>query len=146
MLGHAVHMESATLTDGTTSVIFSNPVSVGALPAEYLSVTIVGPDLRASRQVYEGWTGGFESLADFLTSLSNDWRGWPDSRVYQSIEHDLIISAKHDGHVELNIVLRESTVPNGWRVEANVQLEAGEQLSRAAVEVSELVRGASTSL
>lgn len=133
-------MASVTLSDGRTAIVFSDPVSVGALPAEYLSVTIEGPDLQASRQVYEGWTGGFESLAGYLTSLANDWRGWFGSRDYQSVEGDLSLSARHDGHVELNVVLQETTVPNGWRVEANVRLEAGEQLARAAAEVSELVR------
>jgi hypothetical protein len=78
-LSHAAHMERVVLKDGRTSLIFSNPVRVGTLPAENLSVTIAGRELRANRQVYEGRTGGFEPLAAFLASLANDWRGWPDS-------------------------------------------------------------------
>lgn len=128
------------LSDGRSSLIFSDPVRAGHLPAEYLSVAIEGPELRASRQVYEGWSGGFESLATFLTGLAEDWRGWAGTREYRSIEGDLHIAATHDGHVNLKVLLWESTQPDGWRVEAAVRLDAGEQLARAAADVSDLVR------
>ena len=136
-------MNRAAPSDGRTSLILSDPIRVGALPAEYLSITVEGPDLRATRQVYEGWSGGFESLANFLAGLAEDWRGWSGAREYQSIEGDLRISATHDGHVNLNVLLWESTQPDGWRVEAAVRLDAGEQLGRAAADVADLVRASS---
>lgn len=43
-------------------------------------------------------------------------------RVYESIEGDLRISARHDGRIGLNVVLWESAVAAGWRVEADVRL------------------------
>lgn len=139
-VGHAVGMESVTIKDGRTALVFSDPDAVMTVPAQYLSVTIEGPDLRASRQVYEGYDEGFSSLAGYFADLAANWRGWNGSRSYESIEGDLRIQANHDGHVHLHVALWESTVPEGWRVEAEVRLDAGEVLTTAARDVAALVR------
>lgn len=91
-----------------------------------LSVTLEGPDLRASRQVYEGYANGFTNLARYFEDLTANWRGWSGSRSYESIEGDLRLDATHDGHVNLRVLLWESTVPGGWRVEGELRLDAGE--------------------
>lgn len=133
-------MESVVIGDGDRTLTFSEPRFQGALPADYLSVTLTGPDLRASRQVYAGWEGGFAGLAQFFNGLADRWRGWEGERAFESIEGDLRIGATHGGHVHLRVLLRESTVPGGWRVEAEVRLDAGEALSTAATDVAALVR------
>ncbi|WP_051551241.1 DUF6228 family protein [Nocardioides sp. URHA0020] len=133
-------MESAVIRDVRTALIFSDPDQATAVPAQYLSVTIEGRGLRASRQVYEGYDGGFSSLAFYFADLVANWRGWPGSRDYESIEGDLRIQATHDGHVNLRVALWESAVPEGWRVEAEVRLDAGEALTAAASDVAALVK------
>lgn len=126
--------------DARSTLVLADPQFHGALPADYLTVTVTGPDMRASRQVYAGWDGGFTALAAFFTGLADEWRGWHGARVFESLEGDLQIRATHDGHVHLRVLLWESTVPDGWRIEAVVRMDAGEALSRAATDVASLVR------
>lgn len=133
-------MDPVIVGDAGRTLAFSDPQFQGALPADYLSVTVTGPDMVASRQVYAGWEGGFTTLASFFGDLADDWRGWQGVRVFESIESDLRIEANHDGHVHLRVSLWESTVPDGWRVRAEVRLDAGEALSRAAADLATLVR------
>lgn len=131
-------MTGAEIFDGRTRLTFAEPVGPGSV-VDYLTVRIEGPDLFASRQVYAGWEEGFAGLARYFESLMDSWRGWDGERVFESIEHDLRVSATHDGHVRIAVVLWESTEPRGWRVEAELRIDAGEQLSVAAREVSALV-------
>lgn len=128
------------IRDVRTALVFSDPNTAMTVPAQYLSVTIEGPDLRASRQVYEGYDEGFSSLAAYFADLAANWRGWEGIREYESIEGDLRLRATHDGHVNIHVALWESTVPEGWRVEARVRMDAGEALNAAATEVAGLVR------
>jgi hypothetical protein len=136
-----VDMEPVVIGSAGRTLAFSDPQPVGALPADYLTVTLTGPDLSASRQVYAGWSGGFTHLATFFADLADQWRGWQGERVFESIEGDLRIQATHDGHVNLRVTLWESTVPDGWKVQAEVGLDAGEALSNAATDVAVLVQG-----
>ncbi|MBM0124552.1 DUF6228 family protein [Pimelobacter simplex] len=133
-------MEPVVIADGRTRLVLSHPDTASSAPAQYLSVTLEGPDLRASRQVYEGYDEGFTSLARYFGDLAVDWRGWEGTRDYESIEGDFRVRATHDGHVNLSVLLWESTEPAGWRVEAEVRLDAGEALSAAAVDIAVLVR------
>ncbi len=114
-------MEPVVIGDAGSTLVLSDPQFHGALAADYLSVTVTGPDMSASRQVYAGWDAGFTALAAFFEGLASDWRGWKGERVFESIEGDLRIQATHDGHVNLRVTLWESTVPDGWRVEAGVR-------------------------
>jgi Family of unknown function (DUF6228) len=109
--------------------------------AELLAITIRDADLEAGRDVYEGYSNGFEPLAAFFEELAESWRGWQGERIYESIEHDLRIVATHDGHVRLKIRLWQSTDPDGWIAETTLRLEAGEQLSQAARDIAAMVRG-----
>ena len=107
---------------------------------ELLDVTIRDVDLEAGKSVYEGYTDGFERLARFFDDLAASWRGWTGERIYESIEHDLRLVATHDGHVRLRLRLWQSTDPDGWMVETAVKIDAGEQLSQAAKDVSSVLR------
>jgi hypothetical protein len=132
-------MEPVVIKDLSTALVLAEPLSEDSRSAHYLTVTLEGPDLRASRQVYEGYAEGFGYLADYFRGLADNWRGWQGVRAYESIEHDLRIEATHNGHINLRVVLWESSVPNGWRTEARVVLDAGEALSAAATDVAHLV-------
>jgi hypothetical protein len=88
----------------------------GRLPngfAELLAVTIRDNGLEAGRDVYEGYSNGFESLAAFFEELAESEK----------------------------VLLWQSTDPDGWKVKTTSRLEAGEQLSRAAQGIAALVRG-----
>lgn len=132
-------MSSAEIFDGRTRLTFFDPIGPGSA-ADYISVRVEGPDLSVCRQVYAGWDEGFLGLARYFEDLVESWRGWDGERVFESIERDLRLSAIHDGHVYIAITLQESTEPRGWRVETSVKIDAGEQLSYAARDVSVLVR------
>ncbi len=133
-------MMSAEISDVRTRLTFSDPAGSGRV-VDYLSVRIEGPDLSASRQVYAGWDEGFAGLARYFDSLVESWRGWDGERVFESIEHDLRLSSIHDGHVRIAMLLWEPTEPHGWRVEVALKIDADEQLSSAAREISALVQG-----
>ncbi|MXG91557.1 DUF6228 family protein [Nocardioides flavescens] len=132
-------MDPVVIGSEGTTMVFADPQSLGADSADLLSVTLTGPDLHASRQVYAGWVDGFAHLATFFTGLADQWRGWTGVLVFESVEGDLRIEATHDGHVNLRVTLSESTVLDGWTVRATVRLDAGEALSDAGRDVALLV-------
>jgi hypothetical protein len=94
------------------------------------------PGLRAALRVSAHYATGFDELIGFLRELASDWRGWHGERTYESLEHDLRLTATHDGHVHLGVKLRQTSLPDGWSATAIIQLEPGEEMSRAAEEVA----------
>ncbi|MBO3742686.1 DUF6228 family protein [Actinoplanes flavus] len=87
--------------------------------------------------VGSGFDGRETTLAGFLDDLVADWHGWDGSRVWQSMERELTVDARHDRrrHVSLRVTLRPSG-PSGddsaWSATAVFVLEAGEEMSRLA--------------
>jgi hypothetical protein len=63
-------MEPVVIADGRTRLVFSDPDAGNPIPSQLLSVTLEGPELRASRQVYDGYAEGFTSLARFFEDLA----------------------------------------------------------------------------
>ena len=70
------------------------------------------PDLQASLRVSAHYATGFNDLAAFFRALASDWRGWQDARTYESLDHDLRLTATHDGHVRLTAQLCNE--PDEW--------------------------------
>ncbi|MEJ7704821.1 MAG: DUF6228 family protein [Geodermatophilaceae bacterium] len=106
-------------------------------PVEALTVTISCPGLTASHTSHE--YPDFTSLARFFAELADNWRGWQGERSYESLEGDFKIRATHNGHVLLHIDLASLSGFAEWHVQVVVQLDPGEQLSRVATEVAELL-------
>jgi hypothetical protein len=100
-----------------------------------LRVRGLDPSMRVSAQ----YQTGFDELVGFFRGLASDWRGWQGEREYESLEHDLRLTATHDGHVRLAVRLCQSTVPDGWSVAAVIRLDPGEEMTRAAEEVAALL-------
>ncbi|MGH9198400.1 MAG: DUF6228 family protein, partial [Acidimicrobiia bacterium] len=140
-------------------ISFMDTVLVGS-PTEYLRLTSEdsgsgAPEqleaelhvdgLSASRTVFYGYTTGFRDLADLFGQLATDWRGWSGVRVWESIEGDLKIEARHQhGHVQLRVTLRHQLINRGnegWSATADLTLEPGEQLSRIAEDLRTLTVG-----
>ena len=97
------------------------------------------PGLDASLRVSAHYATGFDELVAFVNGLASDWRGWQGKRTYESLEHDLRLTATHDGHVRLVVQLRETSVPDGWSATGTVQLDPGEEMTRAALDVAALL-------
>lgn len=75
-------------------------------------------------------------MTAYFRSLAQDWRGWDGDREWTSLEGDLHLTAKHDGHVRVQASLRPQ---NDWTVTALISLEAGEELAAAARDLTDLL-------
>lgn len=98
-------------------------------------VELTGNGLRASSSVRDEQDGN--SLPTFLDNLAASWRGWEGERVWESIEHDLHITARHDGagHVTLRFGLRENFGARAWGASVYVRVDAGEDMKALAQSV-----------
>lgn len=87
----------------------------------------------AQTWVYAHEGRGFDGLTAFFHGMNNDWRGWLGSRDWASLDGDLHLTARHDGHVQLALVLSESIA---WRVTTELTVAPGEELAAAVAELS----------
>ena len=95
--------------------------------------------LDASWRVSAHYATGFDELTEFFHGLAARWRGWEGVRTYESLEHELRLTAVHDGHVRLAVQLRQSSLPDGWLASAVVQIDPGEEMTQAAEAVRALL-------
>jgi Family of unknown function (DUF6228) len=65
------------------------------------------------------------SLPAFLAALHADWRGWPGSREWRSIEGDITLSCTHDGlgHIAARVTIE--SIYREWMAVDTLILEAG---------------------
>ena len=85
------------------------------------------------------------TLSGFVESLAADWTGWSEVRTWQSMERELTIDARHDGrgYVSLGVTLREPGPDwddTAWSARAVFVLEAGEEMTRLAADLTHLLR------
>lgn len=108
---------------------------------DWLSATIRCRGLAAVGRVSSYQSTG---LAELFTSFARDWRGWPGTRTWQSLEGELELTATCDrtGHVNLTVTLSDRMHP-AWSASADLVLEAG-ALERIAREVEAFERVALT--
>ncbi|MEQ4208855.1 DUF6228 family protein [Actinopolymorpha sp. B9G3] len=90
--------------------------------------------LTAESWVYAHNGDGFDGLTDFFRSMAKSWRGWDGARTWSSLEGDLTLTAKHDGHVRLLVQIRDSI---DWSAEIELTIDAGEELTAAVAALSE---------
>lgn len=95
--------------------------------------------LDASLRVSAHYATSFDELVGFFNRLAADWRGWQGERAYESLEHELRLTAIHDGHVRMVVQLRQSSPPDGWSAAAVIQLDPGEELTQVANDVAALL-------
>jgi hypothetical protein len=110
---------------------------------DYLVADLVDDGLAATKRVYAHYASGWRDLAAFFAGLATDWRGWSGTREWASLESDLKIEARHEfGHVQLHVTVSKDPADwgnHGWRAIADITLEPGEQLSRVAGELKDLL-------
>jgi hypothetical protein len=109
----------------------------------YVRVRLRVPGLEASLRVSAHYAVGFNDMVAFFRELASGWRGWRGERVYESLEHDLLLTAVHDGHIRLTVQLRPASEPERWSASAVLQIDPGEEMTNAASSVAQLVATAS---
>ena len=91
---------------------------------------LVGPAVGAEVEVYDIKP---ERWSELFRGLAKEWRGWSGEKAEESLEGHLRLACTSDriGHVTIRVRLRCMAPEDDWRVEADLQLEAG-QLDRLA--------------
>jgi Family of unknown function (DUF6228) len=89
------------LGDASTRLMLT-PDDPDHTPPQCVIAELRAGSLIATRRVGHHASGVTDSAA-FAETLSANWRGRPDERVWEPIEHDLRIQAHHDGHVRLRV-------------------------------------------
>jgi hypothetical protein len=97
------------------------------------------PGLDASHRVWAHDATGFDELVTFFNGLAADWRGWQGQRTYEPLDHDLRLTAMHVRHVHLLVELQETAGLKVWSATGVVQLDPGEEMTRAAEDVAALL-------
>ena len=93
-------------------------------------VRAVADQLRIEQEVILLGSGG---LSAFLYGLYDDFRGWSGERTWQSLEDELHVAARHDGHVHLRWEVRNRPYSDdSWAFSTTTHHGAGEDLRRLA--------------
>ena len=84
-------------------------------------------------------------LSEFVERLAAGWQGWDSVRTWTSMERKLAIDARHDGrgHVSLGVTLRAPGLgmnDTAWSARAVFVLEAGEEMTRFAADLTRFLR------
>jgi len=93
--------------------------------------------MTATRQVF---VYGWSDVAGFFADLAENWRGWAGPKTWTSPEYDLAMTATHESgsHVQIEMVLQDGPV-HTWSVTTTVEVEPGEEMTRLAKAVAELI-------
>ena len=92
-------MEEACVGRATEGLHFQNvvraPDVVRGPDVRFWSVEVClrVPGLEASSRVSAHYASEFDDLVAFFRQLAADWRGWDGERTYESLEHDLRLTA-----------------------------------------------------
>ena len=113
----------------------------GGVPTTILA-GLNGPGLSASIPAYDDRYG---QLAVFFDELATSWRGWEGARAFSSLEGEFEITARHDGHVRPAVHLRRVDGPGLWSVQAEVKVDPGEDIARAARDIRAMIERPSLS-
>jgi Family of unknown function (DUF6228) len=106
---------------------------------EYLSVSIEGEGLRATLVSYD--PDGFSGLVRYFEDLASDsFEGWQGVRTFESLEGDVRLAATTKRHIELAQTLKPGIAEAGWRIEAQLTVEKGEQIRQASRDLAAELR------
>jgi hypothetical protein len=127
------------LGDGPSRIEFLD-VELDRSGGGTVTVRVTEPGLVAEKRIYIFSETGhpLAPIALFVREMATKWRGWSGDLTYESIEHNLEITAQHDGHVRLNVNLRSDEAA-GWRVNTRLTVPPGEALTNAATRFTSLL-------
>lgn len=98
-------------------------------PVAGILVRVTGGRVRIEQQVIDFATSGFPA---FLWSLYDNFRGWSGERAWRSLEHELRVNARHDGHVHLRWEVSHRPWDPSWTFSITTHHGAGEDVRRLA--------------
>ena len=139
LLGHHVPMDTATVGRENDGLLFWDVKRGPDGEIWFVWVRLRVGGLDASWRVSSHYATGFDELVGFFQGLAADWRGWSGERTYESMEHELRLTARHDGHVRIAVQLHQSSLPDGWSASGAFRVDPGEEMTRAAENVTELL-------
>ena len=103
---HDVTVASVRIGDGTDFLQFDVPergpdVDPGddEFPIQ-IQASLQLSALSAGTAVWRNYWNGFGDLVAYFDGLERDWRGWSGVRRWQSLDRELTIDARHDGHIQ----------------------------------------------
>ena len=109
-------MNTVTLksVDTSAKLIFSN------VNGDYFQVTYTSPAIKFSKEIW-GYTDSEIWLMN-AKFMSENWKGWEDEVLLESIEGDLRIAFKTDklGHVSVVVKVSDSGGNEPWVAEAEL--------------------------
>jgi hypothetical protein len=78
-------------------------------------------------------------LGAYFTDLATHWQGWKGRKLWSTLEGELELSASSDsvGHITLAFSLNQGFSGGAWRLQGELELEAG-ALESLATEVREV--------
>ena len=136
-------MDELTIGRGSQVAIFRDAISGPPRADPYSGegsfvVELRAEGLRAQRTVFM-FSFDWANLAAFFADLAESWRGWDGEKRWESIEHDLSITATSDsrGHCRLHFVVRDGPNPT-WEVSMiGPEIDAGEDMATVARNVEQ---------
>jgi Family of unknown function (DUF6228) len=102
-----------------------------ARPVESFLATLVQDRMEASATVHavDLSSAGSDTptLAALFAEMAGQWKGWPGSKTWTSVEEQLSLSCSHDGlgHVRIVVELRPSLYETSWVARGVLVLDTG---------------------
>ena len=138
--GHSARVEAVIIGHGEQVATLGNaapPSGSDPYVGGSFDVTVRAEGLAVTQSVF---IFGYSNLGAYFAELADAWRGWPDSKVWESPEGHLKIEATSDGgsHVDLLLTVRNGPVYS-WTSSIEIQVEAGEEMAGIARDIEHLL-------
>lgn len=106
----------------------------GRIESYEATLTIEGGSITTAVHEFGTW------LPRFFREIADAWRGFDGVRSFTSLEGELTIDARHDGHgtVFCEVCLRQPWPPE-WKLSAQLDFGAGAHLEGLASEIEQLL-------
>ena len=131
--------DAVTIGHGSPTAVFRNAQRSDS-DDPYAGSTFVtelhSDGVDAMRSVFM-FSFGWDALTAYFADLADSWRGWEGEKAWESIEHDLRVTATSDrlGHCHLTFTLCDGP-DYTWKITVGgFVLSAGEDLAAVAREV-----------
>jgi len=108
----------------------------------WVPVTLELDGLKAEKTVNAHYATCFDELIGYLEDLAANWSGWDGTKGYESLEHDLVLKARHDGygHVAIQVTLSKMDgSADEWECTGRVTTEPGAQMAEVAESARQLL-------
>lgn len=74
-----------------------------------------------------------EGLSDFFRGLYDEFRGWTGERTWHSLNDELCVTARHDGHIRLRWEVSDRQITeSSWTFATTTSHDAGEDMRHLA--------------